>query len=56
MQLIEPFSCPSLDVAFPALLGSEERQSDQIINSDHIFFVLVGKLGPRDIFRTTLLL
>ena len=37
MQFIEPFSRPFPDVAFPALLGSKERQSDQIINSDYIF-------------------
>ena len=29
MQFIEPFSRPFPDVAFPALLGSKERQSDQ---------------------------
>ena len=38
MQFLEPFSRPFPDVAFPALLGSKERQSDQIIHSDYIVF------------------
>ena len=38
MQFFKPFSCPFPDVAFPALLGSEQRQSDQIVNLNHCLF------------------
>ena len=31
MQFFEPFSRPFPDVAFPALLGSKERQSDKTV-------------------------
>ena len=47
MQFIEPFSRPFPDVAFPALLGSKERQSDQIIKPDHIFFSQ-RRIGRKD--------